>query len=115
MDEDLKKLKKAVDENDAVDENEVEKTIRQLKEEKEGPSTEELYADSLVKIDELNSEIKRLEKEKQETEAKLRNQKEANIRLINRLETREPSEVDAPKHTHRDNFDEKGNFIIFNK
>lgn len=113
QDKDLEKLKKAVDENDAEKEKEVEKTIQQLKEEQNEPSAEELYADSLVKIDELNATIETLKKEKEDAELKLKNQKEANIRLINRLETREPIRVEEKKTSYRDNFDEKGNFKIF--
>lgn len=81
MDKDLEKLKKVV-ENNENKEKEIEKTITELKEEKEGPSVEELYAESIVKIDELSSKIEQLEKEKQEAETKLKNQKDANVLLL---------------------------------
>ena len=112
-DKDLEKLKQAVDKNDSEKEKEIERTIKQLKEENTEQSPEELYAESLVKIDELNSKIEQLEKEKNDAEVKLKNQKEANMRLINRLETRELPETKEVKHTRRDNYNENGDFIVF--
>lgn len=110
-DKDFEKLKNVVENNDNK-EKEIEKTIQDLKDEKEGPSVEELYAESIVKIDELNATIAQLTKDKELAETKLKNQKDANVRLINRLETRE-TVVNEVKHSSKDNFDKDGNFIIF--